>query len=176
MRTLEDRFWSKIQDRDNGCKEWVASTNRLGYGTTRIERKFYLAHRFVWELTKGPIPEGLCVLHSCDNPPCCNIEHLWLGTRDDNNKDRMRKGRGRSNPAYMGENCLQGHPYSEENTYVSPQGHRRCRICNRAYRRLYGKANPEYARRYLHAYYLKNREALIEADRQRRARIKAAGS
>ena len=54
------------------------------------------AHRWLWINTHGPVPEGLCVLHTCDQPGCINIEHLWLGTRADNNRDRARKGRSAS--------------------------------------------------------------------------------
>lgn len=51
------------------------------------------SHRAAWELTHGPVPDGLFVLHRCDNPPCCNPAHLFLGTRGDNNRDARAKGR-----------------------------------------------------------------------------------
>ncbi len=50
-------------------------------------------HRIAWEEANGPIPEGLHVLHSCDNPPCCNVGHLFLGTAQDNADDKVAKGR-----------------------------------------------------------------------------------
>ena len=101
--SLEERIWSKINKlRIDDCWEWQAATNKLGYGVVMYHGSGALAHRIVWLLENGDVPDGLCVLHTCDNPPCCNPEHLWLGTREDNNKDRAAKGRGGNNPA-LGE-------------------------------------------------------------------------
>lgn len=63
------------------------------YGIITMNRKSLRAHRFSWIYFNGSIPEGVCVLHRCDNPLCVNPRHLFLGTRIDNNKDRDKKGR-----------------------------------------------------------------------------------
>jgi hypothetical protein len=77
-------------------------TDAYGYGRVRLQyggrgnprqRVEVKAHRLAWELTNGPIPEGMCVCHTCDNPPCCNPEHLFIGTQADNDRDRDEKGR-----------------------------------------------------------------------------------
>lgn len=86
-------FWSKVLIK-NGCWEWPRLSN-TGYGGLRVNGKFILAHRFAWMLTFGPIPDGKLVCHHCDNPPCCNPEHLFLGTKLDNYKDMESKGRDR---------------------------------------------------------------------------------
>lgn len=93
--TPEERFWSKV-DTSGGpdaCWTWVAFTNPKGYGLFGWAGKNRLAHRVAWELTKGPIPPGMNVLHHCDNPPCCNSSHHFLGTLADNNVDMTKKGR-----------------------------------------------------------------------------------
>ena len=72
-----------------GCAEWPFYRDPHGYGRVTSQ----LAHRRVWELAHGPIPVGLCVLHRCDNPPCVNPAHLFLGTIQDNNADMIAKGR-----------------------------------------------------------------------------------
>jgi len=110
--TLQERFEAKV-DRlpglgpDGSCHEWTAGRNRDGYGQINEgrgqitegtpSRRLLTAHRVAWELVNGPIPDGLCVLHKCDNPPCCRVDHLFLGTQIENIADRDAKGRG--NPA-----------------------------------------------------------------------------
>lgn len=76
-----------------GCREWSGSRNPFGHGTIRIVAKVQLVHRVAWEAVNGKIPAGLDCLHRCDNPPCWNVDHLFLGTQADNNADRDRKGR-----------------------------------------------------------------------------------
>lgn len=95
-----ERFWSHVaKSEGDGCWTWTASRDRLGYGRMKVgshtdgSRKTVSAHRLAWELAEGPIPEGLCVLHRCDNRPCVRPEHLFLGTVADNNHDMIAKGR-----------------------------------------------------------------------------------
>lgn len=77
------------------CWIWT-SKKRGGYGRFLIKRKPETAHRIMWQIVFGSIPEGKCVLHRCDNPSCVNPSHLFCGTRNDNNKDKAKKGRARS--------------------------------------------------------------------------------
>ena len=100
-RPLADRFWDKV-DRQGGeeCWPWKGARLRQGYGhimLTRSPDRRLRAHRVAWELHYGPIPDGLVVMHTCDNPPCVNPAHLRIGTIGDNNRDRSNKGRGREN-------------------------------------------------------------------------------
>lgn len=77
----------------SGCWLWTAAVNRNGYGKVQVARKHLTAHRWSWLLHRGPIPDGLHVLHRCDVPGCVNPAHLWLGTNQDNMDDMRRKGR-----------------------------------------------------------------------------------
>lgn len=89
-----ERFFSRFT-RAEGCWEWQGHPDEDGYGQMRIgKRRVAKAHRISWMIHKGIVPDGLCVLHRCDNPPCVNPDHLFLGTSTDNNKDRDSKGRG----------------------------------------------------------------------------------
>lgn len=97
----EERFWPKVNKEGafhspelGRCWEWTASTIHTGYGRFSIGARSIASHRASWQFAYGPIPEGLCVLHRCDNPPCCNPEHLFLGTHADNAQDREAKQRG----------------------------------------------------------------------------------
>lgn len=95
---LADRFWTKV-DQSGECWEWTAYRSRDGYGMIGLDlRGVDRAHRVAWRLMNGPIPPGLQVLHRCDNPPCVNPAHLWLGTQAENIADMNRKGRSRKNP------------------------------------------------------------------------------
>ena len=77
----------------SGCFEWMCGKNQKGYGLFRINRVKYQAHRISWIIANGPIPDGMCVLHKCDNPGCVRVDHLFLGTLADNNRDKQLKGR-----------------------------------------------------------------------------------
>jgi hypothetical protein len=97
MRSLIDRLGEKLKAMPSGCWEFQGSRLR-GYGRIgrgRVADGTSYSHRVMWEIVFGSIPDGLCVLHKCDNPPCGNPAHLFLGTNADNTLDKERKGRGR---------------------------------------------------------------------------------
>jgi hypothetical protein len=93
-KTLEERFWERVtKGSDTECWLWKRNGKRYGYCWSK--NKNVMVHRISWEIAnKQPVPEGLCVLHHCDNTLCVNPLHLWLGTQLDNIRDRETKGRG----------------------------------------------------------------------------------
>ena len=94
-KPAEERFWAKVnKNTESGCWEWEASCNQYGYGQfSDINGKTIKAHRYSYELNKGPIPEGMCILHSCDNRRCCNPNHLSVGSHLENYHDMLNKNR-----------------------------------------------------------------------------------
>ena len=94
--TLHERFWKFVQTGSvEECWEWQSTTNRRGYGKFWLAGKTRLAHRVCYELSCGPIAADALVRHTCDNPSCVNPAHLLLGSRKDNARDAVERGRYR---------------------------------------------------------------------------------
>jgi hypothetical protein len=90
-----ERFWKKVDKRGNGdCWEWTASIQSKGYGCISVEGKIKLAHRVAYEIASDEeVPDGMMVLHRCDNRRCVNPSHLFLGSNQDNVDDMVKKDR-----------------------------------------------------------------------------------
>ncbi len=93
--TDEERFYAKVSKTptETGCLEWLGAQMKKGYGNFVLEGINTTAHRAAWELVNGRIPDGMYVCHKCDNPRCCRVDHLFLGTPEDNQRDMDNKGR-----------------------------------------------------------------------------------
>ena len=106
MMPAKDRILNKILVHENGCWNWIGAVRKGSnqYGRLTIgsrkdgTRKSVSAHRLAYETFIGPVADGLCVCHKCDNPSCVNPKHLFLGTLKDNSDDRDAKGRNSPPP------------------------------------------------------------------------------
>lgn len=108
------RFLAKVVLTPSGCWEWRASKREDGYGFFWFSGKVRLAHRHSYEAFIAPIPEALAVCHHCDNPPCVNPDHLFLGHIAVNNRDMARKGRAKSPITSKQDHFKSGHaPHGE---------------------------------------------------------------
>lgn len=129
-----EKMFSKIEVDENGCWVWKGWVNpQWGYGFMHFRNKQWRVHCLMWTLTRGEIPKGMVIRHTCDNPPCCNPLHLEIGTHKDNVHDRMRRGRDHhSNVTH----CPRGHSYEEHGVRHGKYQFRHCRICSRAAMRI----------------------------------------
>jgi len=136
--TVADRFWSKVQCLPGPCWLWTGTRQHNGYGRILVDGRMRQAHRVSYELTFGPVPAGLQVCHKCDNPPCVNPDHLFVGTQSDNLFDQGRKGRNalqvdpsRSVLAQRRRemtHCKRGHSLAEH-ARIKNDGKRECALC-----------------------------------------------
>jgi hypothetical protein len=122
-----DRFYKKLKENDKGCLEWQGYCQSSGHGQIFFNGKLIGTHRLAWLLSNGEIPNGMQVLHKCDNGSCCNPNHLFLGTHADNMKDMCHKGRGNNQKK---THCKNGHEFSFTNTMRNGNG-RKCKQCHR---------------------------------------------
>lgn len=131
-RPLADRL-TKFQDKrgPDECWPWMGGTNGVGYGVLRIHKKMRLATHVSLEVAGRPRPsEEHQACHHCDNPPCTNPVHLFWGTRSDNARDCLAKGRRPKPKPHT--HCRQGHLFTPETSAIGRNGQRRCRICRNA--------------------------------------------
>lgn len=125
-------FWLRVWPRGD-CWEWRGTRLRSGYGVFRSERGMQdrgqlLAHRYAFELTKGPIPPGMHVDHVCRHPWCVRPSHLVLATPREN----VLRGQGASARNARKTHCPRGHEYTAENIGSDTRGGRRCAQCRNA--------------------------------------------
>lgn len=123
-----DKFIRLTRIDENGCLIWVGHTTRDGYPRVTYKGRSRFVHRLGWTMARGPIPTGMVLCHSCDNPSCVNIDHLRVGTQNDNVQDMVSKGRHYRIHKTLGV-CRRGHAMTDENTYTKKCGYTYCRTC-----------------------------------------------
>lgn len=126
------RFWAKVQRDDaDGCWEWLSKRDHGGYGRFNLSRsRSRAAHRVAYELTMGPIPDGLTIDHLCRNRGCVNPAHLEPVTQRENVRRGLAPALGRARNNNL-DRCPAGHPYSGLNLFHRDRGWRGCRTCQR---------------------------------------------
>lgn len=128
MKTVVDRFWTRVAKQESGCWLWTGGKARGGYGKFRFANRTGLAHRFSYEQFIGPIPSGMQLDHLCRNRACCNPTHLEPVT----GRENLLRGDTFQARNAAKTRCPAGHEYTPNNTYRYPDGRRRCIACRRA--------------------------------------------
>lgn len=119
------------------CHEWQGSRDGHGYGRFRIGGRTQLAHRWILGHLRGhALTDDEKALHHCDNPPCCNPRHLYIGTQTENMQDAVQRNRLRPWNANK-QVCDNGHDLTPANVYIAPNGTRKCRTCRADAQRRY---------------------------------------
>lgn len=123
------RFFDKIKVNDSGCWEWQGHLNNRGYGQFSYRGKSIGAHRFMYELQHDiKLTTKTQIDHLCKNRICVNPDHFEVV----NNRANTLRGMGPTAINARREECVNGHPFDEENTYIRPDnGHRQCKACVR---------------------------------------------
>lgn len=142
FQAVYDRLMEQRGFTCSGCWEFTGFCAPNGYGQIYFDGRTWPAHRLMHTICNGPIPDGLFVLHSCDNPPCINPDHLRAGTSRENTMDSVLRGRhcmsnGKAfdtRGSAVPWECVNGHEMKGENVYITPHGRRECRACRRAAR------------------------------------------
>src|ERR1700688_2570513 len=93
LRYDKDYILARVIETDSGCWEWQKALDRHGYGAVNVSSSERSSHRLAYKLFRGEIPPNMEVCHKCDNPPCCNPGHLFIGTHADNMTDAINKNR-----------------------------------------------------------------------------------
>lgn len=126
IRSLQERFWSKVnRGSDEDCWEWKGALTK-GYGSILAGDTTTLSHRVSWALANGNLPDELVVRHKCDNPPCVNPAHLELGTQTENVEDMISRNRA----TFQKSNCRNGHNRAIHSV-IDHNGKRVCIECRK---------------------------------------------
>jgi hypothetical protein len=133
-----DRVLARCKPGPNGCILWTGFTHWNGYGSTCYRNKSGAVHRRMYQVARGVVlRRDQYVCHHCDVRNCVNVDHLWVGTHQENHADMQRKGRASYQDTHY-TRCKHGHDFTPDNTYRDKRGFRQCRACQR--RRLRIKA------------------------------------
>jgi hypothetical protein len=121
--TLAENFWSQCSRSEDGCLLWQGGVQTAGYGSVRVGGFVMLTHRVAYELAHGrPITEGMTIDHKCHVRLCVEPSHL---------RELTPRQNASENSQGLATHCQHGHEFTEDNTYITPQGRRRCRQCVR---------------------------------------------
>ena len=135
--TIEERFGSRyLIDDITGCWNWTGAVSNRSYGSIYRDGRMQKAHRVSYELSCGPVPDGLDLDHICRNRLCVNPDHLEPVTRSENLRRSPLMDRHSKKT-----HCIRGHEFTSENTRMRPNGHRVCKECMRAHIRAWRARN-----------------------------------